>query len=440
MLMSLAVTEGVGYQRGSKDRGHKIDFIDVRRAYFHAPARRLVYVKLPPEEEQEGMCGKLMKALYGTRDAAQNWEHAYINFLEKAGFVNGVASPCVFYQKERAVRVVVHGDDFTVLGQETQLDWFRKQIAEKFEVKFRGSLGPSDTDDKSIRILNRVVTWTKEGIEYEADQRHAEIIVEHLGLSKHSKPVGTPSVKTGNEESPALSNEDATAYRALVARANYLSQDRVDLGYPVKELCRKMSKPTEADWDSLKRLGRYLIDKTRVIVGFPYQERPETIEIYVDTDHAGCIETRKSTSGGIAMHGNHNIKTWSSTQQVIALSSGEAEYYGMVKGAGNALGISGVFKDMGIQYDVVLYTDSSAAKGISSRRGLGKVRHIELNQLWLQDQVARGKINVRKIRGEDNISDSLTKHSNPERIKQTMRGVMHKIVQGRHAIMPHVAQ
>ena len=80
MLMSLDVTEGIGYRRGSKEKGHKIDFIDVRRAYFHAPARRLVYVKLPPEDEQEGMCGKLIKALYGTRDAAQNWEHAYIDF------------------------------------------------------------------------------------------------------------------------------------------------------------------------------------------------------------------------------------------------------------------------------------------------------------------------------------------------------------------------
>ena len=140
------------------------------------------------------------------------------------------------------------------------------------------------------------------------------------------------------------------------------------------------------------------------------------------------------------MHGNHNIKTWSSTQQVIALSSGEVEYYGMVKGAGNALGISGVLQDMGIQYDVVMDTDSSAAKGISSRRGLGKVRHIELNQLWLQDQVARGKIQVRKIKGEDNISDSLTKHSNPERIRQTMKGTWQKIVRGRHSIMPSVAK
>ena len=140
------------------------------------------------------------------------------------------------------------------------------------------------------------------------------------------------------------------------------------------------------------------------------------------------------------MHGSHNIKAWSNTQQVIALSSGEAEYYGMVKGAGNRLGIAGVFQDMGVEYSVVVYTDSSAARGISSRRGLGKVRHIELNQLWLQDQVARGKVAVRKIKGEDNISDSLTKHSGPERIKQTMSGTMQRVVRGRHSIMPGVAR
>ena len=140
------------------------------------------------------------------------------------------------------------------------------------------------------------------------------------------------------------------------------------------------------------------------------------------------------------MHGCHGIKTWSATQQVIALSSGEAEYYGMVKGAGNALGLAGVFRDMGIKQEIVLYTDSSAAKGISTRRGLGKLRHVELNELWLQDQVSRGRIAVRKIKGEDNFSDSLTKHSSPDRIRQTMMGTLQKIMPGRHPIMPEVAR
>ena len=63
LLLSLAVTEGIGYQTGNKNKGYKVDFIDVRRAYFHAKARRLVYVNLPSEDAEPDMCGRLCKAL-----------------------------------------------------------------------------------------------------------------------------------------------------------------------------------------------------------------------------------------------------------------------------------------------------------------------------------------------------------------------------------------
>ena len=86
------------------------------------------------------MCGKLLKAMYGTRDAAQNWECAYTEFLEGIGFVRGIATPCVFHNRERDVYLVVHGDDFIVLASEEQLNWFR-EIGKRFEVKFRGRLG-----------------------------------------------------------------------------------------------------------------------------------------------------------------------------------------------------------------------------------------------------------------------------------------------------------
>ena len=385
------------------------------------------------------MCGRLNKSLYDTRDAAQNWEHAHMEFLESVGFKRGVVSPCIFYNKAREIRVVVHGDDFTVLGNTVELDWFRQQISTRFEVKFRGRLGPGRQDDKSIRVLNRVITWTNSGLLYEADQRHAELIVQQLRLSHHSKPVSTPSVKLASEDDRELSGEDATIYRALAARANYLSQDRADIGFAVKELCRYMSKPRQSDWDRMKRFRIYLIDKTRVVSKFQYQEAPNSLRVVVDTDHAGCLETRKSTSGGLVMLGEHCIKTLSLNQQVIAISSGEAEYYGMVKGASNALGISAMLKDAGLDFGIELETDASAATGIASRRGLGRVRHIELAYLWLQDQVARNKISIRKIRGEGNFSDSLTKHSSPDRIAQTVRFTNQEFVNGRREIMPNTS-
>ena len=80
------------------------------------------------------------------------------------------------------------------------------------------------------------------------------------------------------------------------------------------------------------------------------------------------------------MWGSHLVKSWSSTQSVVALSSGEAEYYGMVKGASVALGLQSVLKDFNIECNIVLKSDASAAIAISNRRGLGKVRYIEVCQ------------------------------------------------------------
>ena len=119
--------------------------------------------------------------MYGTRDAAQNWEEEYCETVIAMGFERGLASPCAFHHKERNLRVVVHGDDFTVLGHGEQLDWFKERISDKYEIKHRGRLGPSDQDDKQIRMLNRVVWWGPKGIRYEADQRHGEIMIKHFG-------------------------------------------------------------------------------------------------------------------------------------------------------------------------------------------------------------------------------------------------------------------
>ena len=102
----------------------------------------------------------MIKAMYGTRDAAQNWEDEYSDFMETVGFKRGKASPFIFFHEDRNIKAVIHGDDFTMLGTEHDLDWFRREISQIYEVKFRGRIGPTDKDDKAVRILNRVVTWT----------------------------------------------------------------------------------------------------------------------------------------------------------------------------------------------------------------------------------------------------------------------------------------
>ena len=95
-------------------------------------------------------------------------------------------------------------------------------------------------------------------------------------------------------------------------------------------------------------------------------------------------------------------------------------------------------QDLGAEIRVMTITDSSAALGISKRRGLGKVRHIELNLLWIQDKVVKGEIEVRKVKGEDNRADALTKHVDQGQIGRHMEWTRQTIEEGRHQLAPEI--
>ena len=140
------------------------------------------------------------------------------------------------------------------------------------------------------------------------------------------------------------------------------------------------------------------------------------------------------------MLGSHMIKSWSTTQSVIALSSGEAEYYGIVKGATIGLGTCSITKELGVELDLRVSTDSSAAKGIASRRGLGKIRHIAVQELWLQEKVSGGALTIRKVPGTGNLADALTKSVDAASISRHMQWTSQSARSGRHAIMPDIAQ
>ena len=130
--------------------------------------------------------------------------------------------------------------------------------------------------------------------------------------------------------------------------------------------------------------------------------------------------------------GNHMIKGWSNTQGVLALSSGEAEYYGMVRGASTAIGFRNMLSDLGVEVGIKLLTDASAAKGIASRRGVGKVRHIEVSQLWLQAKVTDGTIHVSKVKGTENWADAFTKPKEGTGIAEHLGWTGQQVQQGRH--------
>ena len=98
-----------------------------------------------------------VRCVYGTRDAGNIWEDTYTQVLINMGFEPGASNPCILYHKLRDITIVVHGDDFTALAVDADLDWYESKLAESFELTLRGRLGEG-TSAKEIRILNRVVS------------------------------------------------------------------------------------------------------------------------------------------------------------------------------------------------------------------------------------------------------------------------------------------
>ena len=122
--------------------------------------------------------------------------------------------------------------------------------------------------------------------------------------------------------------------------------------------------------------------------------------------------------------GGHCIKTWSCTQGAFALSSAEAEFYAMIEAVVRSKGLKSLARELGfrrISNVVVLGTDSSAAKSFVCRRGLGKMRHIEIRDLWLQKEVREGRLKVVKVLGSENPADLMTKILNIGEIEERLK-------------------
>ena len=134
---------------------------------------------------------------------------------------------------------------------------------------------------------------------------------------------------------------------------------------------------------------------------------------FSDSDWAGDRKTGKSTSGGLVRRGRHLINAWSRTQDSITLSSAEAELVALGKLAIEALGVRSMCEEWGMsraEDTTELYADASAALSIANRQGAGKMRHINVKSLWLQAKEVQQILKYRKIKGEENPSDGLTKH------------------------------
>ena len=138
------------------------------------------------------------------------------------------------------------------------------------------------------------------------------------------------------------------------------------------------------------------------------------------------------------MRGGHAIKTWSATQKNITLSSGEAELVAMVKTSAETIGVLQMAAEWGMELYGSIFADSTAALGVVKRRGCGKMRHVKVGMLWVQEKQETGELQYAKVRGTDNPADLMTKNVNTA-LADKMTGILgQRFVDGRAEHSLHI--
>ena len=267
--------------------------------------------------------------------------------------------------------------------------------------EYEGDNDQSPIDQKRRELKKQVDTASMEDDEQDVQQR--------IEVELDGRPKEELNHKTKKEEYGNCSIQEAKIYRSIVMKLNYLAMDRPDIQWSVRRCAKKMTSPTGEDMERLKRIGRYLKGRPRIRNAMTFNQKREQIIVKTDSDWAGREDGRKSISGGTIYVSGHWIQSWSKDQSKIARSSGEAELYACNLGASKGMGLQTVMKELGWNYELKIQVDANATIGKLHRRGLGKLRHVEVEELWLQQEISKKKISIQKVKGTENTADIGTK-------------------------------
>jgi hypothetical protein len=198
---------------------------------------------------------------------------------------------------------------------------------------------------------------------------------EGLAQAKGAPTPGNKDVGKDDRDSlDVLSESDKKVAQSAAGLEQYIALDRPDIGYAVKTALQGMANPNKLMMLRVVRIARYLKANPRLIWHYRYQSVPKTCDTYGDTDFAAKEAQLRSTTGTCDTFGDHTLETCSSTQSVRVLSTGEAEFYAIVKSAASCLHTQAILLGFGIIVEAQVRSDATAGIGIASRHGSGRVK------------------------------------------------------------------
>lgn len=382
--------------------------LDVKSAFLHGELSEVVYVEQPQGFEVKGeeeKVYKLKKALYGLKQAPRAWYSRIENYFVKEGFEKCDFEHTLFIKAGAGgtfLIVSLYVDDLIFTGNcEHMFVKFKESMKQEFDM--------SDLS-KMRYFLGVEVMQCTEGI-YISQKKFARELLERFGMERSNfvaNPI-VPGVKLVKDDDGA--KVDATVYKQMVGSLMYLTVTRPDLMFVVCLASRFMANPTELHYQVVKRVLRYVVGT--VDLGIFYKRRGDAeLLAYTDSDYAGDVVDRKSTSGYVFSLSGGAVSWTSKKQPIVTLSTTEAEYVAAASCATQGVWMKRVLDKLGHSHSkcITIFCDNSSAIKLSRNPVLhGRSKHIDVRFHFLRDLTKDGKVKLVHCGSKDQVADIMTK-------------------------------
>jgi hypothetical protein len=397
----------------------EMDVCDIQVAFLNAliPAgHEDIYMRHPEGYGDANTVCKLLKCLYGLRDSPKLWNETIHAFLLKQGFVCSEIEPCLYTKTlpdGQLIRILLYVDDLCIGGKRAAVDEFKAALKAEYDVTDHGPVssyvGIEFTRNREARTG------------FISMKKYTQKVIANFGMA-NCNAVTTPYVLGNDSEwdtQPTESSEvtfmQTQPYRSMVACILWISHNcRSELTFTVKKLSRHYNNPSKKHLEFAKRVLAYLhgtLDKG-IKVNRSGRADYLKLEMYSDSDWASDKETRKSTSGVMALV-NDTLISWRTIgQKSVALSTMEAEYVALCANAKEAMYQRSLLSEFGYpqKESTVIYEDNEPARLMSKDPKFhSKAKHIDIQMHFTRDMQEKGFIKVVSCYTEAMLSDYLTK-------------------------------
>lgn len=381
--------------------------LDVKSAFLHGELNEDVYVEQPRGYEKRGseqLVYKLHKALYGLKQAPRAWFSRIEAHFISEGFQRCDSEQTLFTKRSKEGKIIIvsiYVDDLIFTGDdETMMSEFKNSMLREFDMtdlgKMRFFLG--------IEVLQKC-----DGI-YICQKKYALDVLRRFGMidcNSVSTPI-VPGFKVSKEGGRSV---DETYYKQLVGSLMYLTATRPDMMFITCLLSRYMAKPMEIHLQAAKRALRYL--KGTVNYGIHYKKGINSeLLAFTDSDYAGDLDDRKSTSGYVFLMSSGAVSWCSKKQPIVTLSTTEAEFVAASVCACQGIWMKRILKELGHSNGgctTVMCDNSSTIKVSKNPVMHGRSKHIDVRFHFLRNLTKNGTIELVHCGSQDQVADIMTK-------------------------------